>query len=302
MRIRPFLTVLLAAVLILPATAQAQPRKTDGLDEKGEALSEQYYLTLPLSIGMTLLQNSDIGGRNFILRLSALNAEQRCERLSPLVTKVTHDGQYIDIKVDHYRVDGRSSPRNPAHCRQDAQVPATDIVLDRDQIEADGTKYMRLHYQSFVDTYEIEIGENFIRLDKPAIKRPSTATANVYQPYRAYGVDTPAELWFLPADTVVLYAPGLPARRDARADIEALAAQQGLRPLAETLPDFKPLRASAVQEYYFTDPQGAYTDKTSQGPALFGTMAVEKKVYGLHGDEVATTEFEVYMKKLGLHE
>jgi hypothetical protein len=296
-----FFILALTAAAWLPAAALAQPKVTEGVDAKGEPLSEKYYLTAPNKVGMTLLRNPALGEGGFVIRLSAFDGISGCPRLGNFNTETTYDNMYADVKLGSYTVDMRNMPLDPNKCRKDLQVPRTDVVMDKDQLRAQGITKIRFHYGVFTDTYDIEIGDNFVRLEptKQFTKRKNTA--KIYSPQVGYNSGSPMELRFLPSDTVVLYAPSVPSNMDAASAIEALATGRGLVPLRAE-PGL-PLPAGTPRAYYFTDPQNTVLGKLDgDTPQSFGTVEVSKTVYGLQGNEVASKGYDVYMKKPSLHE
>lgn len=297
---RFFILSLLCAAM-LPGVALAQPKITEGVDAKGEPLSEKYYLTAPTRIGMKLMRNPALGEGGFVIRLSAFDGISGCPRLGNFQTETTYDNMYADVKLGSYTVDMRNMPLNPNECRKDVQVPRTDVVMDKDQLRAQGITKIRFHYGVFTDAYDMEIGDNYVRLEPAKQYAKRKNKAQIYSAHVGYNTGSPMELRFLPSDTVILYAPSVPSDVDAAPAIEAMATGRGLVPLRAE-PGL-PLPVETPRVYYFTDPQNAVLGKL-QGdtPQSFGTVEVSKTVYGLQGNEVASKGYDVYMKKPSLHE
>ncbi|MBU0860097.1 MAG: hypothetical protein KJ667_09170 [Alphaproteobacteria bacterium] len=302
MKITRFFVTALTCLLMLPSLAVAQPKTTTGLDPSGEPYSNQYYLTMPDRVGLMLLRSSELGPDGFVLRLSMFDAHTTCAKMGPLNTETSYDNMYMDITVASYQVDMRDAPKNPQACDMKTQTPSADIVLNKAELQSRGTTKIRFHYMNYSDVFNIEIGDHFVKLDPVKPKATSRNAANTYKPLSAYQVGSPLELWFLPENTLALYAPAVPQDKNVGADIEALAKGRGLLPITNAVPDFIAPRTTP-QAYYFTDPQDMYL-KTLKGnkAAVFAPLRLSRTVYGLHGDEVAYQSYDVYMKKPGLYE
>jgi hypothetical protein len=295
---RFFILTLMCAAL-LPGVALAQPKITEGVDAKGEPLSEDYYLTMPHKVGLKLLRNPALGEGEFVIRMSVFDAVSGCPRFGDFMTETSYDNMYANIKLASYTVDKRNMPRNPNECKKDMQVPHADVVLDKNLLQAQGITRIRFNYDVFTDLYGIEIGDNYVRLDPIKTKRKNSA--NVYSAHGGYKAGSPLELMFLPADTVVLYAPAVPSNMDAAREIEAMATGRGLVPLRQQAGLAMPTQTPKV--YYFTDPQNVYLKNLSgDAEKSFGSVTVSKSVYGLHGNDIVSQSYDVYIKKPSLHE
>ena len=292
------LSVLCAAML--PTAAIAQPKITDGVDASGEPLSEQYYLTMPHKVGLKLLRNPALGEGEFVIRMSVHDAVSGCPRFGDFMTETSTDNMYLDVKLASYTVDMRDMPRNPNECKKDMQIPFADVVLDKNLLKAQGITKIRFNYDVFTDTYALDIGDNYVRLDPVKTRRKNSA--NVYAGHGGYMGGTPLELMFLPMDTVVLYAPAVPSNVSAAREIEAMAKGRGLVPLEAQTGVAMPTLPSK-EAYYFTDPQNVVL-KNLKGDAetMFGSVMVSKPVYGLRGNDVVSQSYDVYIKKPSLHE
>lgn len=294
-----FFVLSLLCACVMPMAAGAQSKITTGTDEAGVAFSDKYYLTAPSRIGIRLLRNPALGADGFVVRLSAMDAISGCARLGKPNATVTYNNMYADITMGSYTVDFRDLPLNPNACKKDSQVPFADVVLDKAQLQAQGVNKVRFNYGPFSDTYNMEIGTHFVRLEKG--QGSSKHSANVYEAQTGYDPGTPLELGFMPEDTLMLYAPAVPTGVDATAAIEAMATARGLEPLRED--DGLRLPGGAAKAYYFTDPKNTYAGKLQgDAPQLLGSVAVSKTVYGLQGNEVVSRDYDVYMKKPTLHE
>lgn len=293
---------LAVGLLCAAGGALAQPKVTSGLDPSGEPYSNRYYLTMPSKVGVLLLRSAELGDGNFVIRLSMMDQRSSCADAGPLNTEHKFDNMYLDITVASYVVDMRNAPAHPGQCDRAPQTPYADILLNRDEMRGRGIKKVRFHYMNFTDTFDVEYGTHSIKLGKAAAMPARKNVANAYVPHAAYGIGTPLELWFLPENTIALYAPAVPQGLDANAEIEALAKGRGLLPVTQSVPDFVPARTTP-QIYYFTDPQNMYLKKLARGSAeVFAQLRVPKTVYGLHGDSIAYDYYDVYMKKPGLYE
>jgi len=295
---RFFILTLLCAAL-LPGMAMAQPKITEGVDAKGEPLSEDYYLTMPHKVGLKLLRNPGLGEGEFVIRMSVFDSLSGCPRYGDFMTETSYDNMYLDVKLASYTVDMRGMPQNPNECKKDMQVPHADVVLDKNLLKAQGITKVRFNYDVFIDTYSMEIGDNFVRLNPIKMKRKNSA--NVYSAHGGYNAGSPMELMFLPMDTVVLYAPSVPGNVDAAREIEAMATGRGLVPLRAQAGLAMPVQTPKV--YYFTDPQNVYLKNLSgDAEKSFGSVMVSKPVYGLNGNDIVSQSYDVYIKKPSLHE
>ena len=295
---RFFILTLMCAAL-LPAAALAQPKITHGVDAKGEPLSEDYYLTMPHKVGLKLLRNPGLGDGEFVIRMSVFDSLSGCPRYGDFMTETSYDNMYVDIKLASYTVDMRDMPRNPNECKKDMQVPHADVMLDKNMLKAQGITKIRFNYDVFIDSYNMEIGDNYVRLDPIKTKRKNSA--NVYSAHGGYKAGSPLELMFLPADTVVLYAPSVPANVDAAREIEAMATGRGLVPLKQQAGLALPVQTPKV--YYFTDPQNVFLKNLSgDAEKSFGRVMVSQSVYDLHGNDIVSKSYDVYIKKPSLHE
>jgi hypothetical protein len=305
MKIIHFLSAALFC-LMLPGGAAAQSKVTTGLDPAGESYSSQYYLMMPDEVGIVLLRSAELGSDGFIMRLALRDAQVSCAKIGPLNVETSYDAIYMDLKIASYVVD----MRDKNHCDKKPQIPSADVVLDRADLKARGISKVRVYFGNYSDTYTLDIGAHHVTLkpEKPISRRMTfgskekvpTIAADSAKPLAAYNVSTPLELWFLPQDLIMLYAPTLPQGQDASAEIMQLAKGRGLLPM-EMDGFVKP--RSAVDYHYFTDPQDMYLKTLEEDKgAPFGKIRMQSTVYGLRGDEVAYKSYDVYMKKPGLYE
>jgi hypothetical protein len=294
--------VIVTALLALSATAAtAQPRAKTGTDETGAPFSNKYYREMPADVAVSLLSRPELPAGSFVVRLAVTDVVNSCARLTPLTYDLGYDNMYLDVTLNDYRVDLRDAPKAPQYeCKVGNQFPVTDVPLNVNDLRARGITKIRFHYFVLIDTYDLELKDNYVRLT-PA-KQNNKVRANRFGGSKAYGVQSPLELWLLPKDTIVLYAPSEPDGKGLPDEINNLATGRGLLPLSTRLPGFVP-PVTTPHQYYYVDPQNAYIkDLDGDQPQLFSTLRHMEKEYGLKGDEYSWHDIEIYMKKPGLYE
>lgn len=302
MKILRSLVLAVSALTLAAGGALAEPRMKTGTDENGEQFSNHYYRELPNAVDVALLSRSDLPPGQFIMRLSAPAVKNGCPKFSPMDYSIGYDNMYLDVELADYRVDMRDAPKAPQYqCEVGNQIPLADIPLNTNDLMQRGISKVRFHYASLVDNYDMQLDSNYVNLTPT--KKPSTARAGRFGGSKAYGMNSPLEIWLLPEDTVILYAPTEPQTKDGLADeIADVARGRGLIPLTDRLPKFM-APVTTPRQYYFIDKKKTYVSKIKdEAGHSFAILHHPKQVYGLDGDHTGWENIDIYMKKPGLYE
>ncbi len=293
---------ILAAAFLNTAPLRAQmPEMNNGFyDEKGEPYSSQYFRKTPNRVSLSLQRWPGLQPGKFILHLSTENTVSGCPKLSDLAYETGFRAPYLDITIYDYVVDMRDHPGTKgSSCASGPRNPTADIVLDRDEMIAQGIKRVRFKLNDMADYYDVMIDRQHVWL-KPG--QSEIPVVQRFRPQKISMIGNPLVHWFYPDKTVILYVPGATGDMDVRDAVMTLAKSNDLEPLENVMPDF----SSPVKRpnyYYFIEKKAHLTKNVDIGSGLsVGTVPVEKTIYGLNGDEMAEGSVEVFANSPGLYE
>jgi hypothetical protein len=157
-----------------------------------------------------------------------------------------------------------------------------------------------MHNGTDTNYYNIELANNRIMILPDA---GDVAATRRFKPHNLPGRKTGLVYWFYPVGTMVLWVPGMGKDQASMDTLHEFAADQGLIPLEEVFPDFEsPL--TGKQFRYYVDTGGNFDDLKeglAQGIPV-GTVAFEKKVFGLQNDTLALEEKTVYARLPGMYD
>ncbi len=303
-----FLTVLLLGLSAVSGSAFAQegdkqetpPPKPTYYDDQGEPYGSKYFLARPDRVFVSLQRREDLPADYFILRVSLDNAMSGCPKMSKMSADVEFVDRILEIEVFDYSVDMRGLPQNPHYeCGGAQEVPAAEIVLGKEELLKRNTDMIRMRLGKLTDFFDVDISEDWVMIS-PAQR--TGALNKFYQPLRMPGVINPLRLWFYPENTVILTVPDANKQGGSSKGLSEAASRMGLVPLTDIIYDFKsPLAAGG--HYYYVDEKGDVAAKVPQGVRRkIGSIAVEKTVYGLEGDEVVTEQTDIFARRPGPYE
>lgn len=277
---------LLATALLLPASGTAQAQNPYADDEM--PLADSMKIT---DFGISLRRDPALPPENFIVSFSPLNASMSgCPPLKNISQETTFENDAVVITLDTLAVDNTDFPYYKCNGKQ--LTPHADVILNRNDLADKQVKYMRLMSGPYRDTYDLTLTGEYVSI----ARSKDFKNSGIMRQQSLYGLRDSMKLWFYPAGTVMLYAPGTDIKNPQLAEkIYALASSRGLIPLEEIYPDFKP--PLVKNDFYY------YVDKTGNtGEGTFGTVNIDHTVYGLKADYPTYREIPVMAKLPGATE
>jgi len=303
-----FLSITLATFL-LATSANAQtlgqmPLRTEAPNAQTAPLPDNVKPSRvdtirPQRVEITLGRLPGMTEGQFAILMSASAAMTGCAKFSDLPYEVRFKDIFMDVIVGNYTIDYRRAPNTTHNCGKSYKMPTAEIVVSRDDMVTHNVKKIRFQSVPYINTYEVEMDSDYIKLIPGENLGPDT--------YQAKTVNTnlnPLLLWFYPDNTVMLYAPQASAadKKIVRQKIDAFAQSRGLEPLNVSLPAFKsPLPVDNM--YYYVDKRNVIAQAQGiENGIPFGNIAMEKSIYGLQGDQIVQSALTIYAKKPGTYE
>lgn len=275
-------------------------------DDSGVPYSSSYYLKRPDKVFLSLARREGLPESHFILRIAVGNVLSGCPKLGDLQSEVAISGGRLTVEVGDYTVDLRGLPSNPQYqCGGGQQVPASEVVLGRDDLIGQKVEALELRTGKSVILYDIKISQEMVML-QPSAAMPASASASLgggfYRPLSIPHIANPLKHWFYPEGTVILFVSGASGKMDPKEMVRDQALRLGLTPLEEIYPDFKSPVVDA-DYFYYVDKAGRLAGTLPpSGTRRIGSVSVMQPVYGLKGNEAAPSELALYAKRPGTYE
>lgn len=225
-----------------------------------------------------------------VLRLASRESVSGCAVIRQPTVEETQKGPTLWFNISDAQVGVDSSVRY-AHfqCSAGRQYAGADLVLNRDRLLAGGITQVGLKSGAGTDLYSVEVDKSHIRLE-PKSQRS-------FVPLYADNRPDPMIYWFYPADTIVLYAPVVPDKKDIGDKITELAEKAGLKKIETAIPEFLP-PSQAANTLYFVDPGESKSKMLESGKAVpMGNVASTEKFYGVNGAYEQPVQVAVYARR-----
>lgn len=275
-------------------------------DDSGVPYDSRYYLKRPDKVFLSLARREDLPETHFILRIAVGNVLSGCPKLGALQSEVGISGGRLTVEVGDYTVDLRGLPSNPQYqCGGGQQVPASEIVLGRDDLISQNVEALELRTGKSVILYDIKISKEMVTL-QPSAASPASSSSPLpggfYRPLSIPHVANPLRRWFYPDGTLILFVSGASGKMNPGEMVREQASRLGLTSLEEIYPDFKSPVVDA-DYFYYVDKGGRLAGTLPpSGTRRIGSVSVMQPVYGLKGNEAAAVELGLYAKRPGAYE
>lgn len=229
------------------------------------------------------------------LRITQPVSVNGCGNVTVPPVRQEQDGPVYWITVGLPQVAVDKSVRYAHYaCKVGSKFADTDVILNRDELMAKGTRRIGLKNDLGSETYTLESASDYMRLlyKKNVIFRPDQRNQ----------ARDPLTFWFYPENTVILSVPGSEKLPGVEDSIKALAREKGLRPLEETLKNFEGALKNG-DLFYFTDTQGNLVSTLKpDAQVLLGTITIEEPWNGPNGPTSRAKTLDVTVRRPGLWE
>ncbi len=279
-----FLFLVILAGIAIPAYAKYNGDTIEvDIDEdsyESGILNRSFYV-------VEIFNNPQISESKFTLRLSSFGEVSGCADMSESELKQTRVLDSIRLEVTDSEII--LNDENPRYSNYDCKIKYNksffDVELDRDELIKRKIKKIELKskkYGRFL-TSDIKVSKQKIEL---SIKEPGNNFMKTF--------------WFLPKDTVVLYAPQAKLGQNVRDLLKKFGEGQSLIPLEKIYDKFE-LPYNANSYALFTNPSGHITKRLKDiGDSIaVGQITVGKTVYGANGPMEEPYALKVYARLPG---
>ena len=219
----------------------------------------------------------------FTLRLSSFGTVSGCASMTkPKVgTKNTMESVSIEVTDSEIKLDNK----NPRYSNYDCDIKENrssfSVVLDRDELIENETKYIKLSSEKYGEftTSEIDVSEEKLIMKIPTNDGEFQITH-----------------WFLPENTVILHTPYAKAETNTIELIKEFALARGLESADEYFkgyiaPHEIKHQALFIDKWNRTIPTLEDPDKRQ----VFGKITATRTVYGINGPVDEPEELDVYI-------
>lgn len=298
-----FLFVLFTALLLQiqsGSTSSAHEYDHEGGDET--TFESNQYLGI-VNPGISLSRTPELESGFFALNISSRNHTiSSCIEFSDFEYEMKFQDIYLEIELKGLETNEKNLPHHPHYeCDGKQQNPQMNIVLNRKDLEKNGTRLVKFTNGAAVEYFDLVINNDKIQL-KPS--ESHKAAVHFFKPKQIYGRKDPLKLWLYPENTLILYIPSdAPTTENGiKKVIDEAAARSGLVPLGDIIPDFEnPLTSKGY--YYFVDNSSLVAARIeTDGGALLDNIKIRASSYGLEGDIPLLKSIPVYAKKPGINE